>query len=69
MKIGYAGKRIMRWIWLRLYNEDLRTMLLQRERLQELNMVHCEFLDKLENEHPELFLEIRSHQSKRGEIA
>jgi len=19
---GYAGKRIMRWIWLRLYNED-----------------------------------------------
>jgi hypothetical protein len=67
-KKGLMLRRVVRWVWMISTGEDLFVMLRQRDSLERLNMIHCEFLEDLEANHPELFLEIRSHQMKRANL-
>jgi len=57
-------KSIIRWIWFKLYSEDLFVMLGQRDRLEALNGVHCEFIAMLEGR-PELKPTLAKHQKDR----
>lgn len=58
-------KTILRWLWFQLYDEDLFVMLGQRRDLDRLNGVHVQFIERLEQAHPELSEEIKAHQNDR----
>jgi hypothetical protein len=53
--------RIVRWLWEKLTGEDPFVVSLSNDRLERLNGVHCDWLQKLEREHPELEEEINRH--------
>ena len=57
--------RFVAWCWERLTGEDPLFVSMQLRSLERLNGVHCEFLQWLEHEHPELSAMIESHQHER----
>jgi len=48
--------------------EDIFVMTYQRDSLERLNMLHCDFLEELVIDHPELKYQIQAHHMKRGNI-
>jgi len=59
---------VVRWAWMKSTGEDIFVMTYQRDSLERLNMLHCDFLEELVIDHPELKYQIQAHHMKRGNI-
>lgn len=60
------AKQLTRWSWLKLTGEDPVVVSGYFHSLSSLNSCHCEFLDRLDKDHPELKLVIEEHQRNRA---
>ena len=58
-------KNLIAWCWQKLTGEDPVVVRNHLKEFERLNEVHCDFIQKLNDDHPELRPKIAAHQRDR----